>query len=102
MNFVQTISFTTGRMDEMRTLMDDFGDESLADQAANYGFVRTQVLKDRDRENGYVVVAEFTSFDKAMENSARPETDAFAKQMAELCDAPPTFGNYDLIDETTP
>ena len=34
-----------------------------------------------------------------MENSARRETDAFAKRMAEMSDAPPTFGNYDLIHE---
>ena len=28
-----------------------------------------------------------------------PETDAFAKQMAELSDGSPTFANYDLIHE---
>ena len=39
---------------------------------------------------------------RAMENSARPETDAFAKRMTEMSDAPPTFGNYDLIHEDTP
>jgi quinol monooxygenase YgiN len=101
MNFVQTISFTTSRMDEMQQLMDSFGEENLADQAER-GFVRSQVLKDRDRENAYVVVAEFASYEQAMENSGRPETDAFAKKMAELCDGPPTFGNYDVVNEETP
>ncbi len=101
MNFIQTISFTSSRMDEMQKLMDDFGDENLADQA-DRGFVRSQVLKDRDNENAYVVVAEFASYEQAMANSARPETDAFAKKMGELCDGPPTFGNYDLINEETP
>ena len=33
-----------------------------------------------------MVIAEFESYELAMENSARPETDAFAKQMAELSD----------------
>ena len=42
------------------------------------------------------------SYDLAMENSARPETDAFAKRMAELSDEGPTFGNYDIIHEGTP
>jgi quinol monooxygenase YgiN len=102
MSFVQTISFTTSRMDEMQKLMDDFGEESLADRAANHGFVRNQVLKDRDRENAFVVVAEFATYEQAMANSARPETDAFAKKMAELTDGPPTFGNYDVISEETP
>ncbi len=36
-----------------------------------------------------------------MENSARPETDMFAKRMAELCDGPPSFGNFDVLDERT-
>ena len=101
MNFVQTISFTSSRMDEMQKLMDEFGQENLADQAGR-GFVKSQVLKDRDRENAFVVVAEFASYEQAMENSARPETDAFAKRMAELCDGPPTFGNYDVVNEETP
>jgi len=102
MKFVQTISFQTSRMDEMKKLMDDFSDANMTDQGSDRGFVRSQVLKDRDRENGYAVVAEFASYEQAMENSGRPETDAFAKKMAELCDGPPTFGNYDLIDEETP
>lgn len=101
MNFVQTISFTSSRMDEMQKLMDDFGNENLTDQAGR-GFVRSQVLKDRDRENGYVVVAEFASHEQAMANSARPETDAFAKKMGELCDGPPIFGNYNVVNEETP
>ena len=101
MNFVQTISFTTSRMDEMQQLMDAFGEEDLTDQA-DRGFVRNQVVKDRDSENAYVVIAEFASFEQAMANSGRPETDAFAKKMAELCDGPPTFGNYDVVSEETP
>jgi hypothetical protein len=49
-----------------------------------------------------MVIAEFENYDLAMQNSARPETDAFAKRMAELCDGPPSFGNYDLIREDRP
>jgi hypothetical protein len=33
-----------------------------------------------------------------MENSARPETDAFAKKMSELVDGPVTYGNYDVVE----
>jgi hypothetical protein len=49
-----------------------------------------------------MVIAEFESYELAMENSARPETDAFAKKMAEMTDGPPTFGNYDLLHEDKP
>ena len=45
------------------------------------------------------MVAEFESYDLAMLNSARPEVDAFNKEMMALSDGPPTFGNYDVIDE---
>ena len=46
-----------------------------------------------------MVVAEFDSYELAMENSARPETDAFARKMAELVDGPIAYGNYDVIGE---
>jgi len=46
-----------------------------------------------------MVIAEFDSYELAMENSARPETDAFAKKMGELVDGAITYGNYDVIDE---
>ena len=99
MTFVQTISFTTSRMNEMQKLMDDFSEANLAGGSA--GFVRTQVLKDREHENAYVVVAEFATYEEAMQNSGRPETDAFAKAMGAMCDAPPVFGNYDKVSEET-
>ena len=95
MRFIQTISFTTSRMDEMQALMDAFDSGS----EPRPGFLGAKVVKDRDRENAFMVIAEFESYELAMENSARPETDAFAKQMAELSDGPPAFGNYDLIHE---
>ena len=98
MTFIQTISFRTSRMDEMQKLMDAFDDEPQS----RPGFVGSRVLKDRDKENTYMVIAEFESYELAMENSARPETDAFAKQMAELSDGSPAFANYDLIHEDKP
>ena len=62
---------------------------------------RCEGLEDRDRQSTYLVVAEFETYELAMEKPARPETDAFAKQMAELSDGPPAFANYDLIHEDT-
>ena len=97
MTFIQTISFTTSRMEEMQKLMDAYDDEPQSRPR----FIGSKVLKDRDKENTYMVIAEFESFELAMENSARPETDAFAKQMAELSDGSPTFANYDLVHEDT-
>ena len=98
MTFIQTISFTTSRMDEMQKLMDAYDDEPQS----RPGFIGSKVLKDRDKENTFLVIAEFESYELAMENSARPETDTFAKQMAELSDGSPAFTNYDLIYEDKP
>ena len=95
MKFVQTIAYTSSRPDDIKALTDRFREEN----PDSPGFVSAKVLKNRDQDNAYMVVVEFESYDVAMENSARPETDAFAREMASLTDGPPTFGNYDLIDE---
>jgi quinol monooxygenase YgiN len=97
-SFIQTISYTTTRVDDIRAVSDEFE----RDNPNAPGLVGLKFLKDRDRENAYLVIAEFESYDVAMENSARPETDAFARKMAELVDAPPVFGNYDVIEDRTP
>ncbi len=99
MVFIQTISFSTSRYDEMQQMMDEFDEQQGAQSP---GFKGLKILKDRDNENAYLIVAEFESYELAMENSARPETDAFAKRMAELSEGAPTFGNYDLVHEEMP
>src|SRR5437867_7088401 len=96
MKFIQTISFTSGKMDKMKAMMDEYGSASKGDAP---GFVRSAVLQDRERPNAYLVIAEFESYEQAMENSARPETDAMAKKMGELVDGKVTYGNYDVIAE---
>ena len=96
MAFVQTISFTSSRIEEIGAMARDF-EAGEAGQAP--GYRSSRVLKDRDRENAYMIVAEFDSYELAMENSARPETDAFAKKMAELVDGPVTYGNYDEVSD---
>jgi hypothetical protein len=95
MAFIQTISFITSRIDEIAALGEEYEREQSG-QAR--GFVGTRILKDRDRENAYMLIAEFGSYELAMENSARPETDAMARRMAELVEGSITYGNYDVIE----
>jgi quinol monooxygenase YgiN len=97
--FVQTIAWTSSRVDEMRAVADRFQAEN---PDPGPGFLGLKLLKDRDRENSYLVVAEFENYDLAMQNSARPEVDAFNQEMLALADGPPTFSNYDVIDESKP
>jgi quinol monooxygenase YgiN len=96
--FIQTVRFSTTRMDEMNALNDEYDVEGSGAR----GFLGAKVVKDRDRDNAYMVIAEFESYELAMENSARPDTDAFAKKMGELVDGEIAYGNYDVIDERQP
>jgi quinol monooxygenase YgiN len=96
MKFVQTIAWNTGREDEMRAVVDRFQAEN---PDPGPGFLGVKMLKDRDKENSFLVVAEFESYDLAMQNSARPEVDAFNTELMALADGPPVFGNYDVIEE---
>jgi quinol monooxygenase YgiN len=96
MTFIQTISFSTSRIDEMQKLMERW-DQEPSEPA--HGFRGLKLLKDRDNENAHLVIAEFENYELAMENSNRPETDAYAKEMGELTDGPMTYGNYDVIAE---
>ena len=96
MKFIQTIAFTSTQEDALRALGENWDNQNQGDAP---GYLGSKILKDRDRENAYMVIAEFESYEQAMENSARPETDAMAKQMAALVEGAPTFTNYDVIDE---
>jgi quinol monooxygenase YgiN len=96
MTFIQTISFSSGRMEEMQKLMERWDQDRSEPAPGSRGI---KILKDRDSENAYMVIAEFENYELAMENSNRPETDAFAKAMGELTDGPMIYGNYDLLSE---
>jgi hypothetical protein len=95
MSFVQIIEYETDRPDEMRAL----GEARMAEAAPSTG--RVTVCRDRDRPNRFFTIVEFPSYEAAMENSARPETSAFAQQMAALCTRGPEFYNLD-VEMTSP
>jgi hypothetical protein len=95
MRFVQLIEFRTTRLDEFNATLDEWIEQSQGWRAP------TRAMQCRDRENtdSYLHIVEFPSYEKAMENSARPETAAFAKRLADLCDGEPVFRNLDLVRE---
>jgi hypothetical protein len=95
MAFVQTIGFTSSRIDEIQALAEQFERDNAG---LAPGYQGSRVLADRDRQGAYLVVVDFDSYELAMENSTRPETDAFARTMGELVDGPVTYGNYDVLD----
>lgn len=93
MSFVQVIEYETDRPDEIMAL----GESQRSEMpSAPEGF-RLTVTRDRDKPNRYFTIVEFPSHEVAMGNSARPETDAFARKLAALCTSGPRFHNLDVL-----
>lgn len=93
--FIQIIDYTSSRSDEIRALAEKMRANSGAGPG---GPLRVSMTEDRDRPGHFLTIAEFDSYEKAMENSNHPDTQEFAAAMTELVDAPPTFTNLDLRD----
>ena len=92
--FIQIIDYTTSRADEIRAL----GEKMQANRQPGQGPTRVTIVEDRDRAGHFITIAEFESYEKAMENSDHPATQEFAAAMAELVDGAPTFINLDVVD----
>jgi hypothetical protein len=89
--FIQVIQGKSSRRDEVRELMEEWGNMTDAGSGflgATYGFTD---------DDEFIGVVRFESKEKAMANSERPETDAMAKRLAELLDGPPEFHDCDDI-----
>ncbi|MFB0840306.1 hypothetical protein ACETK3_20175 [Arthrobacter sp. E44] len=93
--FVQIIEFTSSRIKEIEEL----GRPSRTGGSTAPKFRRIVATADRDHPGHYFTIAEFDSYDSAMENSGRPETSDFAARMAALCDGPVIFHNLDVMWE---
>ena len=91
MSFIQIMEYETDRPDEIRRL----GETQLGTMPSREG-VRVSMASDRDHPNRYATIVEFPSYEAAMENSRRPETGEFAKQMAALCTKGPEYHNLDV------
>jgi hypothetical protein len=97
MKFVQLIEYTTSRPDEVRAAVEEFLAASEATRSETHGMTG----KDRDRPNVFINIVEFPSYEVAMKNSERPETQQLAERLQKLCDGPPTFRNLDITFEET-
>jgi hypothetical protein len=97
MKFVQTIEFTTSRMDEM----DKVEAEWRAATEGRRTVVRDMKTRDRDKPNAYVLIVEFDSYEDAMKNNDMPETEKVAEGMAKLADGPTIFRNLEVLEENT-
>ena len=93
MSFIQLIDYETDRAAEidaaMRTAMQDSGEEMP-------GFVRLEHTRDHDNPRHFTTIVEFASYESAMANSTKPETDEMARQLASMCTSGPSYTNLDV------
>ena len=89
--FVQIIEYRTSRFDEVKALGEERAKADTGSLAR-----RITAAENRDKPGTYMTIVEFDSYESAMENSKRSETQEFAEQMSKLCDGPPTFYNLDV------
>ena len=93
MRFMQIIELRTSRRDEVQALLDEWRTTTAGRRTAQ----RVLTGRDQDRDDVYITVVEFPSYEAAMTNSDLPETRELAEKLAKLCDEPPTFRNLDII-----
>jgi quinol monooxygenase YgiN len=93
MRFMQIIEMRTSRRDEVQAMLDEWRTTTAGRRTAQ----RAVTGRDRDREDVFITVVEFPSYEAAMANSELPETRELAEGLAKLCDEPPTFRNLEMI-----
>lgn len=93
MPYMQSISFSTDRKDEVLELMSRWSADSIQTGTARRG----TMLEDRAAPGSFVMGVSFESAESAAENSDRPETGAFAEQFAALCTEGPEFREFDIV-----
>jgi hypothetical protein len=88
MSFIQIVEYETERPDEMTDLLSQGGPEQ--------SYTRLAVAQDRDDPRHHYMIVEFPSYEEAMANSARPETDAMARQMGGMSTMGPIYHNLEV------
>lgn len=93
MEFVQIIEYESDRPEDV---------EALAEQwwrmgRPRHGPHRVTIVRDRERPNRYLTIAEFASHEEAMQNSELPETGRFAVRLRELSRGEPQFLDLDVV-----
>ena len=95
MKFAQIIEFTTGRIEEFNTGLDEWMAKSEGHRIPH----RAVLSRDRDTEDRYLLTVEFNFHELGMENSGRPETGEFAAFLAGISESALTFRNLDILRE---
>lgn len=63
------------------------------------GLTGIRLLRFRDKPNKYVIQVDFDSWDHAEASNARPETQSWAKRLAEMVDGSPKYEDLNVLYE---
>ena len=97
MTFVQTIDIETDEIQPIQDLVSRWHSEQAG---VAPGYQRARILADEDRRRHYVIEVDFSSKEEAETNNERPETAAWAKNLADLVDDAPAFTSHKLVCTT--
>jgi hypothetical protein len=93
MAFIQIMTYTTSRRDEL-----DAAKRQWVEDTDEVSRVRRRLLlRDRERQDHYVEVVFFDSYEDAMHNSRLPATVQLSKLCEQLCDGAFEFSNLDVV-----
>ena len=95
MKFAQIIEFETTRIDELNANLDAWKAGTDGHRTPHRAVLR----RDRDVADQYLFTVEFSSYERGMENSNRPETAEFAAFLAGIANGSLTFRNLDVLRE---
>ena len=87
------MEFDTQKPKDIMALMKDWRSRTMGRNTMS----RDMMARCHDRPNHYVAIMEFPSYEEAQRNNMMEETERFAKKMAEMCDGPIVFGDYNVI-----
>ena|SRR5437764_852057 len=95
MRFTQHIEFRTSRIDEFNARLDEWMVSTEGRRIPHRAVLR----KDRDANDVYVLMVEFSSYETGMDNSNRPETGEFATFLGQISEGGLAFRNFDVVRE---
>ncbi|MGK4581844.1 hypothetical protein [Kitasatospora sp. HPMI-4] len=95
MTFLQLIEYETTQKARVDDLMNEWLQATEGKRTATHEMLG----QDRDKPSHFVNIVEFPSYEKAMANSALPETQHIAEEIRGLCDGEPRFVNLDVVRE---
>jgi len=94
MPFVQVVEYQTDQPDEVRAISEEWSRQQTPD-----GPARVTMAEDRENPGRFMVIAEFDSYEHAMEHSSRPETASYADKMRRLASTNPRFVNLEVTHQ---